>query len=96
MQRYSPPNAQVKASSRTVWWFTAVCASLCGLTGLAAVVLPTLSYVSGGPVSLELPMSLLWKSIFFGILTYIFRLIHHKALRQEAERAKRAGTPAND
>ncbi|WP_269768504.1 hypothetical protein [Actinopolyspora erythraea] len=41
-------------------------------------------------------MSFLWKSMLFGILTYIFRLIHHKALRQEAERAKRAGTATND
>ncbi|ASU78955.1 hypothetical protein CDG81_12415 [Actinopolyspora erythraea] len=86
----------MKASSRTVWWFTAVCASLCGLTGLAAVAALALSYASGGPVSLELPMSFLWKSMLFGILTYIFRLIHHKALRQEAERAKRAGTATND
>lgn len=80
----------MKVSSRTAWWFAAGCAFSCGLCVLAAVLLPVISYAAEGTASAEYPMSFLLQGMILGVLSYIFRMIRQKALRQEAERAERA------
>ncbi|GAB3549933.1 hypothetical protein GCM10027444_18340 [Actinopolyspora lacussalsi] len=66
------------------------CVVLCALTGSITAIYLAMPYVAGVIGSPQFLLTWLCCTLTFGIQIYHWRSIHHRALRQEAERADAA------